>query len=137
MKFFEISLELFKGKAIGKIVERDWSLSSWIFGESGLAWLLERWKYYYEGNYRESFRRVWNEDGSGYELEFQNNKVGIFLLCSSLFAEEKRFSLVFLEGKELFIGWKILATKLRSNGVFLHLRSLLLSGLRRREGISI
>ena len=82
-------------------------------------------------------RRVWNEDGSSHKLEFQNNKAGIFLLCSSLFAEEKRFSLVFLEGKELFIGWKILATKLRSNGVSLHLRSLLLSSLRRREGISI
>ena len=43
-------------------------------------------------------RSVWNEDGSSYKLEFQNNKAGIFLLCSSLFAEEKRFSLVFLEG---------------------------------------
>ena len=110
-------MELVKGKAIGKIVERNWVLSSWIFGERGLAWLLERWKLYYVRKYRESFRRVQNEDGRGYNLELRKNKDGRFFLCLALFAEEKKFSLVFLEGRELLGGWKILATKLRSIGV--------------------
>ena len=38
-------------------------------------------------------------------------------LCSVISMKEKRFSLVFLEGRGFLGGWKTLATKLRSIGV--------------------
>ena len=43
MKSCEISIKVVKAKAaIGEIVEKGWGFSSWIiFGERGLAWLLE------------------------------------------------------------------------------------------------
>ena len=50
------------------------------------------------GKVKEPFRRKWNEGGRGYKLELHNNKVGRFLPCSIVCIEEKRFSLVFLEG---------------------------------------
>lgn len=51
-KSFEISLELVKGKAVGKIVERGRGFSSWIiFGERGLAHLLEGVEACYKGKY--------------------------------------------------------------------------------------
>ena len=57
---------------------------------------------------------MWYEGGRGYKLEMDNNKAGRFLFTTVLSIEEKRFSLVFPEGKVLFGGWKILAIKLRS-----------------------
>ncbi|RVW35922.1 hypothetical protein CK203_090580 [Vitis vinifera] len=61
---------------------------------------------------------VWKKGGTVSKLELHNNKVGRFLLSSALNKKEKRFSLVFPEGKKEFLGdWKILASKLRSIGI--------------------
>ena len=84
-----------------------------------LPWLLEGVEDCCEGKFREPFRRVWNEGGRSYKLELRScsNKTGRFLLCSAVCIEEKRFSLVFLEGKAPQGDWKILASNLRSIGV--------------------
>ncbi|RVW92175.1 hypothetical protein CK203_027192 [Vitis vinifera] len=92
LKTFEISLDIVKGKEVGKILERGKGFSSWI--------------------------KVWKKGGTVSKLELHNNKVGRFLLSSALNKKEKRFSLVFPEGKKEFLGdWKILASKLRSIGI--------------------
>lgn len=57
-----------------------------------------------------------------YKLELCSNQEGRFLLCSVLSAEEKRFLLVFPEGRGFLGGWKIIANKLRIAGVALLLR---------------
>ncbi|RVW47704.1 hypothetical protein CK203_107044 [Vitis vinifera] len=53
----------------------------------------------FEGNFKEPFKRVWNEGGRGYKLELHNNKAGRFLLCSAVCIKGKRFSLAFPKGK--------------------------------------
>ena len=105
LKTFEILLEIVKGKEVGKIVERGRGFSSWIrFGERSLVGLLEGVEDCYNGKFGDSFRRAWKEGGRVYKLELCNNKVGGFLLCLALNVEEKRFSLVFLEGREFLRG---------------------------------
>ena len=95
LKTFEILLEIVKGKEVGKIVERGRGFSSWIrFGERSLVGLLEGVEDCYNGKF----------GGRVYKLELCNNKVGGFLLCLALNVEEKRFSLVFLEGREFLRG---------------------------------
>ena len=63
------------------------------------------------------FRKGWMEGGQHFLLELHNNRAGHFLLCIVFSMEEKRFSLVFLEGRGLLRGWKILSNKLRSLGI--------------------
>ena len=65
----------------------------------------------------EPFRKGWMEGGRHFLLELYNNRAGHFLLCTVFSVEEKRFSLVFLEGRGLLRGWKILSNKLRSLGI--------------------
>lgn len=119
LKTFEISLDIVKGKEVGKILERGKGFSSWIkFDERGLVGLLEWVEICCNGKFCDFFGRVWKKGGTVSKLELHNNKVGRFLLSSALNKKEKRFSLVFPEGKKEFLGdWKILASKLRSIGI--------------------
>lgn len=57
-----------------------------------------------------------------YLFELRNNRASRFLFCSMWYVEEKRFSLVFPEGRGFLRGWKILSNKLRSLGVSLAIR---------------
>ena len=98
---------------MGRIIERGRGF----FGERGCAWLLKVMEDCFEGNFKEPFKRVWNEGGRGYKLELHNNKAGRFLLCSAVCIKGKRFSLAFPKGKVFQGVWKTLATSLRSIGV--------------------
>ena len=100
LKSFEIFLESLNGKMVERIVERGRGFSSWIrFGERDLSLLLEGMEDYCEGKFREPLKRVSNRGERGYKLELCSNKAGRFLLCSAMCIEEKKFSLVFPEGK--------------------------------------
>lgn len=68
------------------------------------------------GSDRSPFKMFHVKGGRVYKLDLHSNKVGRFLLCSVRPVEEKKFSLVFLEGRRLLGGWKVLANKLRSLG---------------------
>lgn len=57
--------------------------------------------------------------GKVFKLELRSNNVGRLLQCSVLSFEGKRFSLIFLEGRGVGVGWKTLVRKLRSIGVVL------------------
>ena len=118
LKTFEISIEEHKGKVRGKICERGPKFSSWvIFGGKGLSLLLKGVESCCGLKERTPFRKLWSEGDREYSLELQNNRAGRFLFCVVRDAENKRFSLAFLEGRGLVGGWKILARKLRNLGV--------------------
>ena len=70
---------------MGRIIERGRGF----FGERGCAWLLKVMEDGFEGNFKEPFKRVWNEGGRGFKLELCSNKADRFMLCSTLSAEEK------------------------------------------------
>ena len=118
LKTFEISIEEHKGKVHGKICERGPKFSSWIrFGGKGLSLLLEWVESCCGLKERAPFKKFWSEGNRGYCLELRRNNAGRFLFCVVRDAENKRFSLAFLEGRGLVGGWKVLASKLRSLGV--------------------
>ena len=119
LKTFEISIEEHKGKVHGKICERGPKFSSWIkFGGKGPSLLLEGVESCCGLKERIPFRKFWSEGNRDYNLELHRNRAGRFLFCVVRDAENKRFSLAFLEGRGLVGGWTILASKLRSLGVF-------------------
>ena len=57
------------------------------------------------------------EWGKRFKLERRSKEAGRFLICFVVAKEEKRFSLVFPEGKCFHGGWSILVEKLRYLGV--------------------
>ena len=83
----------------------------------GLALLLEGVEVCCKGKSRKSFKMAWNEAVRSFKLELRRNSAGSFLPCSVVSTEEKRFSLVFPEGRDNLGGWKALAFNLRSIGV--------------------
>ena len=83
----------------------------------GLALLLEGVEVCCKGKSRKSFKMAWNEGVRSFKLELRRNSAGSFLPCSVVSTEEKRFSLVFPEGRDNLGGWKALAFNLRSIGV--------------------
>ena len=60
---------------------------------------------------------LWSEGGRVYMVERCRNGAGRFIQCSISSMEEKRFVLVFLEGRGLHGGCTILARKLHGLGV--------------------
>ena len=99
-KSFEISVELFKGRWTGVIIERGRNFSSWIrFGERGLSLLLEGVEEYCQKENLKDLKNYWVEGGRSYKLHLHSNEVGRYLLCSAFSAEGNRFVLIFRRGK--------------------------------------
>ena len=117
-KSFEISVEDVGGKLRGIILERCRGLSLWIrFGKSSLRCLLEGVEVCYREESFEREVRSWEEEGRKFRLERHTNEAERFILCFVHDVEQKRFCLVFLEGRGILGGWVKLVEKLCSLGV--------------------
>ncbi|RVW31228.1 hypothetical protein CK203_082860 [Vitis vinifera] len=117
-KSFEISVEDVGGKLRGIILERCKGLSLWIrFGKSSLRCLLEGVEVCYREESFEREVRSWEEEGRKFRLERHTNEAERFILCFVHDVEQKRFCLVFLEGRGILGGWVKLVEKLCSLGV--------------------
>lgn len=110
LKFFEISKELIKGKIVRLIEKRGCGFSNLV--QEGVELCCESYN-------SEPISLKWKEGGRVFKLELRSNNVGKLLQCSVLSSEGKRFSLIFLEGRGVGVGWKTLVRKLRSIGVVL------------------
>ncbi|RVW55705.1 hypothetical protein CK203_085215 [Vitis vinifera] len=103
-KSFEILVEEVGGKLKGCIWERCKGISSWIrFGEASLRCLLDGVETCCREPNNRGWAIGWEEGIRKYKLERRLNVAGSFILCSVRDSESKKFSLIFPEGKGVFL----------------------------------
>ena len=97
----------------GCIWERRKGITSWIrFGGLSLSCMLVGLEACDRVSRSSVWVNFWEEKGRRYRMERGSNKAGGFIRCSLRDLGGKSYNLMFLEGKGLAGGWKILSEKL-------------------------